>query len=49
VIKRWKEDDNLHVFEDTFVSQDRFDEWLGSNVLKGTRVKERDFMMLLNR
>lgn len=49
VIKRWKEDDNLHVFEDTFASQDRFDEWFGSNVLKGTRVKERDFMMLLNR
>lgn len=49
VIRRWKEDGNLHVFEDCFKTQDVFDNWFRSNVLSNKGVTKSDFVSLLNR
>ncbi|KAJ3641236.1 hypothetical protein Zmor_027751 [Zophobas morio] len=48
-VKRWKEDKNLHVFEDTIEVQEKFDGWLLETVLAGTKVPEAIFDVLLNR
>ncbi|XP_064213916.1 uncharacterized protein LOC103314418 isoform X2 [Tribolium castaneum] len=49
VTKRWKEDHNLHVFEDTISDQSKFDQWFYDNVLSGANVDEGIFTKLLNR
>ncbi|RZC39714.1 uncharacterized protein BDFB_008988, partial [Asbolus verrucosus] len=49
VTKRWKEDKNLHVFEDTISDQNKFDDWFFDNILNAKQVKEADFTALLNR
>ncbi|XP_023310112.1 uncharacterized protein LOC108906877 [Anoplophora glabripennis] len=49
VIKRWKEDKNLHVFEDTLGSQELFNQWFLENVLGGDAIDETHFASLLNR
>ncbi|XP_044263120.1 uncharacterized protein LOC123010340 isoform X2 [Tribolium madens] len=49
VTKRWKEDHNLHVFEDTISDQLKFDDWFFDNVLSGANVDEGTFFKLLNR
>lgn len=49
LIRRWKEDKNLHVFEDTLSSQDKFNQWFYDNVLNSTTINEEHFIGLLNR
>lgn len=49
VIKRWKEDKNLHVFEDVLGDGDLFNQWFLENVLKGSSMDEPHFVSLLNR
>lgn len=49
ITKRWKEDNNLHVFEDTISDQCKFDDWFYENVLSGATIDEHIFVKLLNR
>ncbi|GLV31907.1 hypothetical protein CBL_07667, partial [Carabus blaptoides fortunei] len=49
VIRRWKEDGNLHVFEDSFKMQDAFNHWFSSTVLSAPAVTKNEFVFLLNR
>lgn len=49
VIKRWKEDKNLHVFEDTLGDQKLFNQWFLENVVGGSSMDEAHFACLLNR
>lgn len=49
IIKRWKEDKNLHVFEDVLDNQELFDRWFLKNVLEGSSIDETHFVNLLNR
>lgn len=49
MVKRWKEDQNLHVFEDTILEQNKFNEWFKENILKGQPMKEDLYTLLLNR
>lgn len=50
LIKRWKEDHNLHVFEDTLSDQEKFGRWFLENVLASiVSLDEELFAALLNR
>ncbi|XP_017786523.1 PREDICTED: uncharacterized protein LOC108569441 [Nicrophorus vespilloides] len=49
VIERWKEDRNLHVFENVLTKQHLFNEWFLSNVLNGASLQEDNFLKLMNR
>lgn len=49
IIKRWKEDNDLHVFQDTIEAQDRFDDWFYQIVLTSNDIQEIQFLLLLNR
>lgn len=49
VIKRWKEDGSLHVFEDCLHKPEVFNKWFVENVLNGKETKEKYFQNLLNR
>ena len=48
-IKRWKEDRNLHVFEDVLSDQHQFDVWFYGNILASEDISEKHFITLLNR
>lgn len=48
-IKRWKEDKNLHVFEDTLSVQEKFDRWFINTVLSTSNMNNDRFINLLNR
>lgn len=49
VMKRWKEDGNLHVFEGMLQDQKGFNKWFQETVLNGRTTDERNFIALLNR
>lgn len=49
VIKRWKEDSNLHVFDDNLLDQNNFDVWFMNSVLSTHGISEEYFFALLNR
>lgn len=49
VIKRWKEDGSLHVFEDRLQEQRAFDAWFLENVLNNDGCDEKFFSTMLNR
>lgn len=49
LMRRWKEDGNLHVFQDVLKSQEKFQEWFEEFVLNGKAIDEGHFQKLLNR
>lgn len=49
VVKRWRDEENLHVFEDTMSKQEDFNRWFVENVLASKEVDEEHFVNLLNR
>lgn len=48
-MKRWKEDGDLHVFEDILKDQNIFELWFEEHVLGGRTMDEEDFVKLINR
>lgn len=49
VMRRWKEDANLHVFEDNLSEQTNFNRWFCDNILSANGISEKHFITLLNR
>lgn len=48
-MRRWKEDGNLHVFENVIQNQMEFDRWFLETVLNSCWMEEQHFITLLNR
>ncbi|KAB0802644.1 hypothetical protein PPYR_04830 [Photinus pyralis] len=49
IMKRWKEDANLHVFENNLSDQNNFDRWFVDNIITSRGISEKHFITLLNR
>lgn len=49
LMARWKEDGNLHVFENILQSQMEFDKWFLTVALKSNPISEETFTALINR
>lgn len=49
IMKRWKEDSNLHVFENNLSDQNSFNQWFVDNIINSAGISENHFITLLNR
>ncbi|KAL1505915.1 hypothetical protein ABEB36_005364 [Hypothenemus hampei] len=48
-VKRWVQDGNLHVFQDTIAEQDIFNIWFQNEIISGHSCNTNTFMLLLKR
>lgn len=50
IVRRWRDEPDLHIFENTLMKQENFNEWFRSNIISNAKaMKEEHFVKLLNR